>query len=251
MVSVAALWRHPIKSHGREALDQVTLTEGQTMPWDRTWAVTHEDTKFDANNPSWVMCRNFMIGAASPGLAGIWASLKEASGEITLRHDVLGDISFAPDDARDVARFIDWVCPLCPPDKRQPAGLVKVPARGMTDTDYPSISIMTHASHNAVAEQLGQPLEVERWRGNIWLNGAEPWQELDWLGKDVQIGETVLHVVEPIERCKHTMANPRTGERDMDTLAALRDGWDHQDFGVYAKVMKGGKIALQDTAKVV
>jgi uncharacterized protein YcbX len=83
------------------------------------------------------------------------------------------------------------------------------------------------------------------------LNGAEPWQELDWLDKDVQIGEAVLHVVEPIKRCKHTMANPRTGERDMDTLAALRDGWDHQDFGVYAKVIKGGKIALQDTAKVV
>ena len=28
MVSVAALWRHPIKSHGREALTEVTLTEG-------------------------------------------------------------------------------------------------------------------------------------------------------------------------------------------------------------------------------
>ena len=36
-----------------------------------------------------------------------------------------------------------------------------------------------------------------------------------------------------------------------DTLAALRDGWNHQDFGVYARVIKGGKVALNDTAKVV
>ena len=47
------------------------------------------------------------------------------------------------------------------------------------------------------------------------------------------------------------MANPHTGKRDADTLAALRDGWNHQDFGVYARVIKGGKVALNDTAKVV
>ena len=47
------------------------------------------------------------------------------------------------------------------------------------------------------------------------------------------------------------MANPRTGKRDADTLGALRDGWNHQDFGVYAKVIKGGKVTPNDTAKVV
>jgi uncharacterized protein YcbX len=250
MVSVAALWRHPIKSHGREALDQVVLTEGHTFPWDRTWAVTHADTQFDTSHPSWVMCRNFMIGTATPSLAGIWASLDDVSRTITLRHDALGDISFAPDNADDAARFVDWVRPLCPPDKRQPTGLVKAPARGMTDTDYPSISIMTYASHTAVAEKLGRPLEIERWRGNIWLDGTAAWEEMTWMGKEVQIGEAILQIMEPIERCKHTMANPRTGERDVDTLSALRDGWNHQDFGVYAKVIKGGKIALNDTAKV-
>ncbi|PJI93157.1 hypothetical protein BC777_2027 [Yoonia maricola] len=251
MPSVAALWRHPIKSHGREALDEVTLFEGQTMPWDRTWAVTHEASKFDASNPTWVMCRNFMIGVSTPALAGIWASFDEATGTITLRHADLEEINFNPDDPTDADRFIAWVRPLCPPDKRQPVGLAKAPMRGMTDSNYPTVSIMTQASHNAVAQKLGRPLEIERWRGNIWLDGAGPWEELEWLGKDVQIGGAMLHIVEPIERCKHTMANPRTGKRDADTLAALRDGWNHQYFGVYAKVIKGGKVALNDTAKVV
>jgi len=39
MTEVRALWRHPIKSHGREALTSVTLTAGQAMPGDRLWAV--------------------------------------------------------------------------------------------------------------------------------------------------------------------------------------------------------------------
>ena len=59
MAHVASLWRHPIKSHGREKLDAVTLIEGQTMPWDRHWAVTHEDSKWVADDPRWIMCRNF------------------------------------------------------------------------------------------------------------------------------------------------------------------------------------------------
>ena len=251
MINVAALWRHPIKSHGREALDQVALTAGHTMPWDRTWAVMHEASKFDRTAPAWVPCANFMIGTGTPALAGIWASVDEGTGQVTLRHDALGDISFHPDDPAGAAQFIAWVGPLCPAEKRQPAQLARVPDRGMTDTDYPSVSVMTCASHAAVADRLGHPLEMERWRGNIWLDGTEAWEELKWLGKDVQIGEAVLQIVEPIERCKHTMANPRSGERDVDTLAALRDGWNHQDFGVYAKVIKGGKIALNDTAKVI
>jgi uncharacterized protein YcbX len=67
----------------------------------------------------------------------------------------------------------------------------------------------------------------------------------------LKIGKTVLHVEAPIMRCKHTMANPKTGLRDTDTLAALRDGWNHQDFGVYAKVIKGGKVQLNDTVEVI
>ena len=251
MVSVAALWRHPIKSHGREELDQVSLITGQTMPWDRHWAVTHNKTKFDHAAPAWVACRNFMIGASTPGLAGLWAEFDESTGQMHLRHQALGEISFDPENTDDIARFVAWVGPLCPLDSFQPTGLAKAPERGMTDSDYASISIMTKSSHAAVADALGIPLETERWRGNIWLDETGPWEELEWLGKDIQIGDAVLNVIEPIERCKHTMANPHTGVRDADTLAALRDGWNHQDFGVYAKVIKGGKIALNDKVKVL
>ena len=251
MSTVTSLWRYPIKSHGREMLSSVTLTAGQSMPWDRHWAVTHGDTKFAHADPAWVMCRNFMIGAITPTLAGISATLDEAAGRITLRHASIGDITFNPDTPADVARFIAWVTPLCPPDKRQPNGVVALPNRGLTDTDYPSISLMNTASHAAVEGRLGRPLERERWRGNIWLDGLAPWQEWEWIGKDIAIGDTILRIIEPIERCKHTTANTTTGVRDTDTLGLLRENWDHQDFGVSAQVIQGGAIATGDAAKVI
>ncbi|MFT7107020.1 MAG: hypothetical protein ACJAVT_001542 [Yoonia sp.] len=251
MINVAALWRHPIKSHGREAMDQVALTVGQTIPFDRAWAVMHEASKFDTAAPEWVTCANFMIGSGTPALAGIWAQLDEASGNITLTHQALGDIRFNPDDPADAARFLDWVRPLCSADKRQPIGLAKVPERGMTDTDYPSVSVMTMSSHQAVEDQIGDPLETARWRGNIWLDGAAAWQEMDWLGKTLRIGDAMLELIEPIKRCKHTMANPQTGARDADTLAALHGGWGHQHFGVYAKVIQNGRITLNEKVEVI
>lgn len=251
MVTVAALWRHPIKSHGREALETVALSQGQTMPWDRHWAVTHEASKWNTDDPQWIMCRNFMITNATPSLAGIWASLDENTGTLTLRHDVLGRHSFRPDKSADHADFLAWLAPLCPADKRQPTALVSAPGRGMTDSEFPSISIMANASHKAVETQLGQQLETERWRGNIWLDGPAAWEEHDWVGKTLRIGTAELHVRERITRCKATMANPRSGQRDVDTLAALRGGWDHQNFGVYATVTKSGTIAMNDTAEVL
>ncbi len=250
MATVASLWRYPIKSHGREAMASVPLIAGQTIPWDRHWAVTHKDTKFESSAPAWVMCRNFMIGNLTPRLAGLWARMDEASATVTLRHVDLGEITFQPDDPTDAARFIAWVAPLCPADKRQPHGIAHVPHRGITDTDYPSVSIMNMASHAAVADRIDGPFEMERWRGNIWLDGLEAWAEWDWTGKTVHIGDTSLRVVDPVVRCNHTAANPQTGQRDVDTLSVLRDGWDHQNFGIYAEVVCGGTIRIGDVVKV-
>ncbi len=251
MADVAALWRHPIKSHGREVLERVVLTEGQTIPWDRHWAVTHDQTKFDPANPGWVGCRNFMIGTSFPRQAGIWAQLDEDAGRIELRHADLGNLSFCPDDPADADRFLTWIAPLAEDTSLRATGLATAGLRGMTDTPYPSVSLMSVASHDAVVERLGHPLESERWRGNIWMSGFAPWVERDWIGRDLRIGGAVLSVRDHIARCKHTMANPVTGQRDVDTLGALRAGWDHQDFGVYAVVTTGGPVAVGDPVEVI
>lgn len=221
------------------------------MPWDRHWAVTHDASKFDPDDPRWVMCRNFMIGVATPKLTGIWATLDEATETITLRHADLPNLTFRPDDPDGVAHFLAWVEPLCPADKRTPTGIISVKDRGMTDSAYPSVSIFNAASHAQVEDFVGAPIERERWRGNIWLDGAAPWEEFEWTGRDLRIGTAHLRVQEPIRRCMATAGNPRTGERDMDLLAVLREVWDHQHFGVYAEVVKSGVVALGDSYEVL
>jgi uncharacterized protein YcbX len=116
----------------------------------------------------------------------------------------------------------------------------------MTDTDYPSVSLLNLASHATVAARTRPDLEPERWRANIWLDGAAPWAERDWTGRRLQIGTAVLEVREQIVRCLATTAGPVTGERDADTLSALDNLVGARECGIYAAVVQAGRIAEGD-----
>ncbi len=241
---VTQLWRHPIKSHGREAVETVTVIPGQTMPGDRVWAVAHEASKADGSG--WVPCANFSRGAKAPQLMAI-SALSDGD-TLTVSHPDRPDLTFAPDNEQQA--FLDWVKPLMPADRATSARIIRVPGRGMTDSDFPSISLCNMASHRAVGQKLGQDLSIHRWRGNIWFDDMPLWEEFDWLGREVQIGEAVFSVRERITRCLATTANPDTGVRDADTLGAL-ETWGHKDFGVYAEVLKGGKISVGDKVELL
>ena len=239
---LAHICRHPIKGHGREDLASVRLSAGQCLPWDRHWAVAHDAAKLvDGWNP----CVNFARGAKAYGLMAIESDLDEATATLTLRHPDRGALTFRPDDPADLPRFLDWVGPLNPTNRAQPARIVTA-GRGMTDSDFPSVAILNLASLADLSARMGQDLSIHRWRGNLWLDGAAPWAEWDWLGRDIRIGSAVLRVQERITRCMATTVEPATGHSNADTLGALEAAFGHQDFGLYATVVQDGDIALGD-----
>lgn len=244
---VEALWRHPIKGHGREALNQVSLAKGQTMPWDRRWAVAHEAARTDGTE--WAPSQEFSRGSKNGALMAINARVDEAAGTVTLTHPDLKDLTFDPD--REAPAFLDWVRPIMPPERAQSDRVIRVEGRGMTDTDFPSISLINLASNAAVQDAMGQDISPLRWRCNIHFSSSKAWEEVDWIGKPIRVGNVELAVREPILRCLATTADPKTGIRDADTLVALNANWGHQNFGIYAEVTKGGDIAIGDTVEVL
>ena len=233
MAAVRALWRHPIKGHGREALDTVTLNEGQTMPFDRRWAVAHEATKSDGTE--WAPCANYSRGSKVPALMAINAQVNEATGSVTLTHPDRPDLSFDPE--REEAAFLDWVRPLMPANRAQSVGIHRVPGRGMTDSDFPSISLINLASHAEVAASLGQDISTLRWRCNIHFDGFGAWEEFGWIDKTLRIGSTEF----ARDRTQSSVAgrpeaNPETGQRDAGSrCAALTDGWGPSGLSVFMR----------------
>ncbi len=247
--SLAHIFRHPIKAHGREELASVVLSAGTGLPWDRHWAVMHDRSKFDPSAPAWAPCVNFQRGARTASVMAIEARFDEGSGQMELTHPDLPALCFSP--ATEGARLIDWLVPISPQEWFRPVALVSAPGRGMTDTPYPSVSIKNLASNADLGRRMGMDLSIHRWRGNLWLDGVAPWAEFDWIGKQVRIGATLLEVRERVGRCKATMANPATGLVDADTLRGLRDVVGEQDFGVFAVVLEGGEISPGDRVEVL
>ncbi|WP_336512083.1 MOSC domain-containing protein [Pseudaestuariivita rosea] len=246
MAHVAELWRHPIKAHGCEALTTVDLQAGQTVPWDRTWAVAHEASKADGSD--WTHCSNFSRGAKAPKLMAVQSSFDEKTNRITLSHPDLAPITFDPDGDTDA--FVAWSAQLIPDNRAASKYIVRAQKHGMTDAPFPSISILSKNSLEVLSQRVGQPLSTKRFRGNIWLEGLQPWEEFDWIDKTLRIGRAELKIIDRNTRCLATHADPETGERDADVLDALDRGWGHNDFGVYAKVTLSGRISLGDTVEI-
>jgi len=247
MARLAQIWRYPVKSHGREAIDHAHLTADECLPGDRIWAIAHEASQ--ADNTAWSPCSGFTRVASSPALAAIRAHLHEDLQTVTLDHPMQDSLTVAPD--MEPASLLDWVRPLTAAGRAVPVRVIRVPGRGMTDSDYPSLTIGNLASHRAVEGRLGRSLQVERWRANIWLDDLPAWEEFDWIGKTIQIGAATLKIVERTGRCAAPAANPDTGLRDTDLLHFLEEQWSHQDFCVHAVVTGSGPITIGDTAKVI
>lgn len=243
---VTALWRYPVKGIGAEPLEAVTLAPDRPLPGDRAWAVHHAAAPADTGG--WRPCREFLRGASGPQLMAVTATTG-ADGAITLRHPSQGALTVDP--ALAPQALLDWVAPIWPAERPAPARVVRAPDAGMSDVAFPSVSVLNAASLRALSERLGRNLDPRRFRGNIWLDGLAPWDEFDLVGREIAIGDARLRIEARITRCRATEANPETGERDAATLQTLKSGWGHQDFGVYARVVTGGDIALGTSAEVM
>jgi len=251
MITVSHLWRHPIKGVGCEQLGSVALETGKTMPWDRHWALAHADAKVDYANPEWARCLNFARGARGYKLMAVTSSFDAATGIIKLQHPDLDDIAVNPDDASDARELIEWVTKISDPKRSLPSHVFKA-GRGMTDSKAQTLSILTKASLDAFSKTIDAPLDQRRFRGNIWLDGTnEPWDEFNWVGKHIRIGQVELEIIEPIERCMATTVNPDTGVSDLQTLNTLKENWDHRNFGVFGVVTKPGIINVNDAVEVL
>ena len=99
-------------------------------------------------------------------------------------------------------------------------------------------------------------LDGRRFRMLVHLAGCEPHEEDGWDGRLLSLGEAVVRVGGPVPRCATTTRDPETGERDFDTLRAIKAyrglrERKHIDFGVYADVVEPGRVRVGDPAELI
>ncbi|MEM7320401.1 MAG: MOSC N-terminal beta barrel domain-containing protein, partial [Pseudomonadota bacterium] len=192
-IRVAHIWRHPIKGIGCEACQQVDLSPDGAVIGDRAWALLNADAP---DIDDWQPRRNFFQVASGPMLSPVIAQTQ--GDKITLRHPDKAPLTINPETDGQVLR--DWVAGLWPQGRPGPARLVRAPVQGMTDVDFPSVSIGNLASLKALSDKIGTNIDMRRFRINLWLDGMEPWSEGELLSGDIRLGNAQLTPVDPIER---------------------------------------------------
>ncbi|HEY1669648.1 MAG TPA: MOSC domain-containing protein [Trebonia sp.] len=270
--SVALLRRYPVKSLLGENLGACDVT-GRGLAGDRVLALVHRETGKVASAKNPRLWRDLLRLAAASGPdvkiafpdgtamastdPGIHAALSEFLGHpVTLTATPPPDATLDRADPEQVLR-----------DGIEAPVLVEIGHLGGaapqgTFFDFAPLHLLTTSTLERIAELSPRgTVELERYRPNIVIRTAAPgFAENDWTGRDLRIGsELTIRIVCRTPRC----AIPTLEHGDLPRdVAALRvpaahnrvsplDDWGPQPCaGVYAQVLRPGRVEIGDVARL-
>jgi len=241
---IASLHFYPIK--GVRAVDyEQSVFDQRGLAHDRRWLIT------DENGQS-------LTQRDSPVFAQIEAAVTSEGLHLTCGEKAI-DIAYPEEDRRgvfkvwrDEVQALDagevasaWLSDLigrpvrlCFMDEkaRRLSTEKWSPRTAVNFADMHPFLIATTASlralNDAIAANGGETVGMERFRPNIVIDGSEPWAEDGW--KVLKIGDHVIDVIIPCDRCVVTTKNQQTGEsagkEPLKTLAKIRKS-AHPDIG--------------------
>ena len=133
--------------------------------------------------------------------------------------------------------------------------LMKTKNVGACFDEFP-VSVLSQASIDYLSGLAAgaRSFQVERFRPTFLIDGCEPHEEDTWLGRGLSIGEQLqIRLVSPDPRCAITTLDPKTGERDFDTLRLIlsyRPSPRAAYFGTYGIVEVPGTVRAGDAVVV-
>lgn len=222
--------RYPVKSMAGEALREVEI-DWHGIEGDRQYCFYRTD---DKGRFPWLSGRDFSA------LVTYRARFRDPTDPRSSPVDVLtpGGSGLALDDPLLLAEIADGAgCAL---------GLLQS-GRGLPDAM--PVSIVSTATHAALAEAHGIPLDRRRFRGNILIDGDA--RESEWRGRRLRFGRSPdsaeLLAAEAIPRCALITIDPDTGVRDPAVMRTVARHFANL-IGIYAMPAKPGIVRLGDSA---
>ena len=109
-----------------------------------------------------------------------------------------------------------------------------------------SISLINNQSIEDFKNKTNQEIETQRFRGNIFVEGIEAWEERNWIGKIIKIKDISFKVEKNIPRCVAINLKPNSNDNSLNLLQALKKNYNHFDMGVYLTALDDGLINIGD-----
>ena len=247
VATVRAIYRYPVKGLTPEPLARVGLSPGNTLPFDRAYAIENGPSGFNSAAPQYLPKIRFLMLMRNSRLAELRTSFDDTSHVLTVRYEnreaARGDLRTAEGRAAIERFFAEH----CADELRGPPRVLQAPGHSFSDVAKKVVSIINLGSVAELETVTGAPVNPLRFRGNLHIAGWPAWHEFSLLGRTIEIGPARLKVVKRIVRCAATEVDPDTAIRDLPIPRVLMDTYGHGDCGIYAEVIEGGVIAAGDT----
>ena len=212
---------------------------------------------FRSRAPEWLPKTHFVMLMRDEKLARLQTSFDSENGILTIaEHDkvLLRERLTEPEGCRSVAEFL---AEFLGDSVKRPLRVVAAPGHAFADarrkpnaTTDKYVSLINRASIRALEAAMEVSVDSLRFRANVYFDGAAPWSEHDWIESEITLGAARLRVISPITRCAATQVNPVTAKRDLDIVSTLERAFGHINMGVYAEVVAGGEIAINDALEI-
>jgi GntR family transcriptional regulator/MocR family aminotransferase len=239
------IYRYPIKGLSAQPLTRIDLEARKPFPHDRIFALVRPGAPFDTSDPKWGKKGLFVMLMLEEALARVRTTLDVETMQLTIAQDNHLLMTADLGDAGARARVEEFFWQLVPALRGAPT-LVRSRDGHFMDKPDNVISMINLATVRRLEEQWGYRIDPLRFRANLYIDGAEPWEEFEWVGSDIRIGGVLFRVDRRNGRCGATNVNPGTGRRDLDLPGSLRAAFGHKELGVYLVAREGGRVMAGD-----
>ncbi|HZF78749.1 MAG TPA: MOSC domain-containing protein, partial [Rubrivivax sp.] len=249
-VWLAAIHRFPVKGFGPQVLPHANLAVGYGLPFDRFLGIANGHT--DVSSPGWSPCEGFVRLTKNRELPLYHLDFDSdrATVAIGTRNGETAQIDWRDPASIEAAnaKLATWFSagPLHAPR------LVRRDAQlGWWDCNDAPLSIINLQTVRALAARAGREIDARQFRGNLLVDGLAAWRELAWLGLRLRVGQAELEVLRPIERCQASSVDVKTAEILLNVPALLAGVEGHLCCGVYARVVRAGRVHTGDPVIVL
>jgi uncharacterized protein YcbX len=262
MPRVVALYRYPVKGFTPEECRTLTILDEGRVAGDRVLAFRFANSTVP--DAAWGRKHDCVVLMNTPGLARLEIRFDHHARRLRVGLDggVLADEVLDEGGRQRLATALERYVvglpenPLSGHAQRLPLRLV---GDGVTPRFQDNVDGHTtlhgRGSLAALCAAAGDPgMSEVRFRSNIAVGGLGAWEELDWMGRTLRVGEVEFEVVKRKVRCLATHANPVTGERDLPVMTTLMRAFSQQEptFAVGLTTRgAGGVVRIGDDVRLV
>ena len=247
----------PVKSLSFQSINSCQIKKNLGMPNDRIFAfsrgVDTEKAKIIEKNPKERKLNNFLTLKNSPVLNKY--NFSYDGNKLTLMLDGKEIISISPNNQNKKFLLSKKLFEL-ESTLVNPITLLKNTEYPFYDTSHSknifnSISLINLNSIKDFEKKIGEEVELQRFRGNIYVDGISEWEERNWINKTIKINKTSFKVEKNIPRCVAINLKPNTDDNSLNLLNSLKKTYNHFDMGVYLTALEDGKVNVGDRVELI